>query len=114
MDVILYAINFEVNFAGYYSSEETTEADLVVFRVSMSLSASVVIGNNYFILVQVKSQFNDVWNHTFVITPKTYLVGLFSKSILCSVHQAYIFKNRTNVIGIFPTDNTFKVKLFFN
>ena len=58
---------------------ETTEADLVVFKVSMSLSASVVIGNNYLISVQVKSQFKDVWNHTFVLTPEKYLVGLFSK-----------------------------------
>ena len=86
-----------MNFAGYYSSEETTEADLVVFKVSMSLSTSVVIGNNYFILVQVKSQWKEVWNHTFVITPDAYLVGLFLKEYSYILYKGMHCRNRTKL-----------------
>nr|XP_022297634.1 uncharacterized protein LOC111107000 [Crassostrea virginica] len=91
---------------GYYSSEEITEADLVVFRVSMSLSASVVIGNNYFILVQVKSQFNDVWNHTFVITPK----NVFGNSSI--QHRVETFVTKRRITAIKGSTYTFKDNCF--
>ena len=82
-----HTINHLIFFSGYYLSEETTEADLVVFKVTMALSASTVIGNNYSIMVQVKSRFKDVWNHTIVMTPAKYLVGLIFE-------RAYLYNGK--------------------
>lgn len=63
-----------INRADYYT-EETTEADLLEFLSSVTLTESATVGVNYTFRIQVLLNEISFWNTTVRLTPKETLAN---------------------------------------